>query len=130
MWFRFSRPDFFYVGRYRLVDAGDGSPFNRGWSQGFGLFVLNVRWNEGRSESDGIHYPEKPRRLVTINGSKVSLSVDVASYELIVALAGTGKEATVTYHDAAAQTGGSLSPGRRVLLTDGMVFNAVVTGSA
>lgn len=130
MWFRFSRPDFFYVGRYRLLDAGDASPFNRGWSQGFGLFVLNVRWNEGRSESDGIHYPDKPRHEITINGSKCTLSVDVASYELIVALAGAGKEATVTFHDRAAQTGGCLWPGGRVLLTDGMVFNAVVTGSA
>jgi hypothetical protein len=58
MWFRFSRPDYFYIGRYRVVDASDSVPFNRGLSLGFGFFVLHCRWNEGRSQSEGIHYPE------------------------------------------------------------------------
>lgn len=58
MWFRLWRPDYFYLGRSRLLDASDGSPFNRGWSLGFGFFVLTARWNEGRPvSSDGIHYP-------------------------------------------------------------------------
>lgn len=57
MWFRFWRTDYFYIRRSRLIDASDGSPFNRGWTQGLGFFALDCRWNEARSvSSDGIHY--------------------------------------------------------------------------
>ena len=61
MWLRFWKPDYFYIRRSRLIDASDGMPFNRGWTQGFGFFALTVRWNEGRSVSylDAIHYPTK-----------------------------------------------------------------------
>lgn len=59
MWFRLWIPDYFYIKRARLLDAGDASPWNRGWDQGFGFFVLSCRWNEGRGVShlDAIHYP-------------------------------------------------------------------------
>lgn len=43
-WFNFSQPDYWYWGRSYLIDAGAGSRFNRGWSQGFGIIVLHVRW--------------------------------------------------------------------------------------
>lgn len=45
IWVSFTRPDYWYFGRSQLLDST--SPrFNRGWSQGFGFFVLNVRWLE------------------------------------------------------------------------------------
>src|ERR1700692_4082110 len=130
MWFRFSRPDYFYLGRFRLVDAGDASPFNRGLSLGFGFFVLHCRWNEGRSESDGIHYPAKPYLTIVINGERMPIAAEVLSYEGMAALAGKKPGVTVTYWDPTSDRNGSLRPGQRVLVTDGMVFDAVFTNNA
>jgi len=131
MWFSFSRPDYLYFGRYRLLDAGDRSAFNRGWSQGFGFFVLNVRWNEGRSvSSDGLHYADHPRFGVTLNGGWLPLHREAVSYEDIVMLAGERHGATVTFWHRDDDTSGSLRPGQKILVTEGMVFNAFMTGNA
>lgn len=136
MWFRFWRPDYFYVRHVRLIDAGDGSPFNRGWDQGFGFFVLTVRWNEGRSASnDGIHYPEPLPKRVTINGEDHAWSGGFISYEDVVRLAKQPAYASVTYHRAAwPKPDGCLVPGKAVIASrdpiKNTVFNAAVTGAA
>jgi len=130
MWFRFSRPDYFYIGRYRVVDASDSVPFNRGLSLGFGFFVLHCRWNEGRSQSEGIHYPEKPRFTVVINGQKLTVATEVLSYRGIVALAGERPGASVTYRERDGGRSGVLFTGEKVIVTDGMIINAVMTGNA
>ncbi|WP_439398660.1 hypothetical protein ACRQ5Q_15000 [Bradyrhizobium sp. PMVTL-01] len=129
MWFRFSKPDYFYLGRYRLLDASDMSPFNRGVSIGFGFFVFHARWNEGRSEShEGLHYPDKPRFDCLINGQRISLP-EIASYELICSLAGQ-PQATVTYRSKDGLRHGMMGLGDKVLTSYGMVFSAVTTGAA
>jgi hypothetical protein len=130
MWFRFSRPDYFYLGRSRLVDAVDASPFNRGTSLGFGFVVLHCRWNEGRSENDGIYYPTKPHLTVVINGQKMPIATEVLSYEAIASLASKKPGVTITYWDRASDRNGSLRPGQKVLVTDGMVFDAMYTNAA
>jgi hypothetical protein len=130
MWFRFSRPDYFYARHYRVLDASDESPFNRGVSIGFGFFVLHCRWNEGRSESDGIHYLNKPHFTVVINGERTPVARDVPTYEHVAALAGKKRGVTVVYSDRAGNRHGTLCAGQRVLLSDGMEFTAVFTGSA
>ncbi len=130
MWFRFSRPDYFYVGHYRLIDAGDASPWNRGISVGFGLFVLHCRWNKGRSESEGVHYPQQRVSRVTVNGMEWPLPGEVMSYERVLALTSKKAGATVTWYDRQSKVGGTLAPGDRILLKDGLVFNAVMTGAA
>jgi hypothetical protein len=57
VWFRFWRPDYFWIGSSKILWASDNSPFNRGQSLGFGFFAVDLRWNEGRSVSrEGIHY--------------------------------------------------------------------------
>ena len=129
MWFRFSKPDYFYVGRYRLLDASDLSPFNRGISIGLGFTVFHVRWNEGRSvDHDGIHHPEQARHWCFVNGRKISLP-EIASYELICAMAGQ-PQATVTYGTPDRARCGLMMPGDKVLTSNGMAFNAVTTGNA
>lgn len=131
MWFRFSRPDYFYVGRNTLLDAGDASPWNRGWAIGFGFFVLTCRWNEGRSESyDGVHYPDRPRFTVKINGDRLTLSRDVVTYESLITLAGQRPGASVTWSDRESGRSGTLIRGQRVMLTEGMDFCAVMTNAA
>lgn len=70
-------------------------------------------------------------RRVTINGQPWTLCGDTASYEDVVASLGDhGTDRTVTWYARGEGTGGTLTPGQRVPLTDGLVFNAVVTGSA
>lgn len=129
MWFRFSKPDYFYVGRSRLLDAGDLSPFNRGFSIGFGFFVFHARWNEGRSQGyDGLHTPEQTRHWVYINGQKVSLP-EVVSYELICMMSGQ-PQATVTYRSKDRDTRRMMSRGEKVLTSEEMIFTAVTTGAA
>lgn len=130
MWFRFSRPDYFYVGHYRLIDAGDASPWNRGITIGFGLFMLHARWNNDRSESEGVHYPTRRVSDIEINGTRWPLQGDAASYEMICAFAGQGRGATVTWFDRATRAGGTLIAGERLLLRHGLVFTAVMTDSA
>lgn len=130
MWFRFSRPDFFYVGRYRVVDAGDRSPFNRGWSQGFGFFVLHCRWNVGRSETEGVHYADQPRARITINGDSLVVCREAIDYAGIVALAGERHGASVSFYDSEDGRCGDLRPGQRVLLTDSIMFETAVCGAA
>lgn len=129
MWFRFSKPDYFYVGRYQLLDAGDLSPFNRGVSIGLGFTVLHARWNEGRSVGhDGLHTPDQARHWCFINGSKVSLP-EIASYELICMMAGQ-PQATVTYRSPNKVRRGFMMAGDKVLTSEGMAFTAVATGAA
>lgn len=130
MWFRFSRPDYFYVGHYRLVAASDSSPWNRGVSIGVGFFVLHARWNEGRSESEGVHYPTQSVHRITINGTEWAVSGDVMSYDRLLAFTNQRTGATVTYWDRRSDKAGTLSPGQRVLLSDGMAFTAVHTSAA
>lgn len=130
MWFRFSRPDYFYTKHYRVIDAGDGSPWNRGISIGFGFFILHCRWNVGRSESEGVHYPTQRTSRVTVNGTEWPVSGEAWSYETICHFAGTRPGATVTWRDRETGTGGALAPGERVMLKDGLVLNAVMTGAA
>ena len=132
MWFRISRPDYFYLRHNKLLDAGDRSAFNRGWAQGFGFFVLTCRWNEDRSVStDGLHYADHPFFTVVMNGDRIPIQREALSYEDVLLLEGLPKGASVTWWDKAGNGGnGSLRPGERIALTEGMVFNAAVTGRA
>jgi hypothetical protein len=130
MWFRIWKPDYWYFRRSRLLDASDGSPFNRGWSQGFGFFVLGCYWNEGRSQSsDGIHYPEIPRRRITVNGETFHVPVGYIRYTTIVLLAGERVGASVTYRHQCGVSG-CLAPGESVEVSEGMSVSAIMTGNA
>lgn len=131
MWFRFSKPDYFYVGRYRLVDAGDRSPFNCGWSQGFGFFVLHCRWNDGRDESsDGIHYPARKPVALNVNGRLVMWSDCWLSYAEILKLANQRTGATVVWKDQFNRKGTMHAASDPIIATNGMEIDAVMTGNA
>lgn len=130
MWFRFWRPDYLWFGRSRLVDAGDASPFNRGWTQGFGLFALDCRWNAERTESrDGIHYATRHR--IIVNGAVKYWQGETITYEDVCGLAQQPLYASMTFSKAPGEKRqGILSKGESTKVGDGTIFNAVVTGSA
>jgi hypothetical protein len=69
---------------------------------------------------------------VVINGVKKTLNATEITYQEIVALAATGRNAvhSVTYRARKEGIQGILAPGEKVKLVEGMVFNAMVTDNA
>lgn len=74
---------------------------------------------------------------IILNAREVDTKKEVVSYEDILAMAGKKGVATVTYHSheilrngRRVQTGGSLTRGQMIRLSEGMVLNCTHTNNA
>lgn len=92
------------------------------------LCHLKVKWSEPDNEAA----TDTPRTTTTIriNGKRFFISRDFVTFDEVTDLARQPDFASVTYSNGVGGHSGILSKGGMVGITDGMIFDAVVTGNA